>query len=69
MNVTDQQHKKNKQRVSFINLVESSFENCDFLGTPIQLNFNGKNIVKSTPGSLVSIIISLLFIAYAFRRA
>ena len=49
-------------------LVESCFETCDLFGIPIKLNFNGKDVIKSKPGSFVSIAISFLFIAYAIKR-
>ena len=49
-------------------LAESGFETCDLFGIPIKLNFHGKDVIKSKPGSFVSIAISLLFIAYAIKR-
>ena len=49
-------------------LAESGLETCDLFGIPIKLNFNGKDAIKSKPGSFVSIAISLLFIAYAIKR-
>ena len=57
-----------KKRISFMKLVESGFETCDLFGIPIKLNFHGKDVIKSKPGSFVSIAISLLFIAYFIKR-
>ena len=66
MSVTNKHTKK--KRISFMKLVEFGFETCDLFGIPIKLNFHGKDVIKSKPGSFVSIAISLLFIAYSIKR-
>ena len=66
LSVTNKHTKK--KRISFMKLAESGFETCDLFGIPIKLNFNGKDAIKSKPGSFVSIAISFLFIAYAIKR-
>jgi hypothetical protein len=49
-------------------LLESSLENCDAFGTPITLNFNGEETIRTKTGSIVSIILGLIFLAYAIKR-
>ena len=58
MSVTNK-HTTTKKRISFMKLVESGFETCDLFGIPIKLNFQEKDVIKSKPGSFVSIAISL----------
>ncbi len=49
-------------------LLESGLENCDSFGTPIVLNFNGEETIRTKTGSIVSIILGLIFLAYAIKR-
>ena len=48
--------------------IADALESFDFLGTPIQLNFNGQDTIKSKLGTFASIVINLLFLAYAIKR-
>ena len=49
-------------------IIDSSLNICDIFGTPITLNFNGEETIKTKPGSIVSILLTLIFAAYAIKR-
>jgi len=49
-------------------LLESGLETCDAFGTPITLNFNGEETIRTKTGSIVSIILTVIFLAYAIKR-
>jgi hypothetical protein len=49
-------------------LLESSLKSCDAFGTPITLNFHGEKTIRTKTGSIVSIILALIFFAYAIKR-
>ena len=60
--------KNQKERASFINYLIEGLEHIDLFGVPIQLNFNGRDLIHTWPGFLMSILIHILFITYASKK-
>lgn len=46
----------------------SAFNRLDMFGTPIKFNFDGKELIKSTPGALVTILIGFVSLAFMSQR-
>ncbi len=45
------------------------FVELDKFGVPIKLNINGKSEIKSFPGSIISIIIYVMLLAYGIKQS
>ena len=43
-------------------------EAFDKFGVPIQFNYDGKHVIKSIPGALMTLLLGLILATFAFQR-